>query len=152
MSGERYSVCLWFNGQAEEAVRYYTALLADAQLGEVVRTAPDGPVVSVSFRLGDQQFLALNGDSAPPFTAAASIVVRCTDQDQVDLYWEALTAGGQPSRCGWLTDRFGVSWQVVPDRLLELLQADGSDAVMQAMLGMDKIVIADLEAAAYGDA
>lgn len=152
MSGERYSTCLWFNGQAEEAVRYYTTLLADAEQGEVFRPAPTAPAVSIGFRLGGQQFLALNDPAAPPFTAAASIVVRCTDQDQVDVYWEALTAGGSPGRCGWLTDRFGVSWQIVPDRLLELLQSDRSGAVLRAMLQMDKIVIADLEAAADGDA
>lgn len=151
MSGARYATCLWFPGQAEEAVRYYTALLDDAELSQAFRPTPDAPVVSISFRLGSQEFVALNDAAAPTFTPAASIVVRCTDQDQVDRYWEALTAGGSPGRCGWLTDRFGLSWQIVPDRLVELLQADPTGRVMQAMLRMGKIVVADLEAA-YGDA
>jgi predicted 3-demethylubiquinone-9 3-methyltransferase (glyoxalase superfamily) len=151
--GPRYSTCLWFDGQAQEAATFYAALLDDAEITDVVRPDPDAPAMTVSFRLGSQEFLALNGPTAPAFTPATSIVVRCADQAQVDRYWDALTAGGEPGRCGWCIDRFGVSWQVVPDRLIELLSQPDPEAgqrVMQAMLAMDKIVIADLEAALQG--
>ncbi len=148
----RYATCLWFAGAAEEAATLYTSVLDDAEITDVYRPAPDAPAVTVAFRLGTQEFTALNGQSAPPPSEAASILVRCADQRQVDRLWDGLTAdGGEPGRCGWLKDRFGVSWQIVPDRLVELLTSADSDVagrVMEAMLTMGKIDIAGLEDAA----
>jgi predicted 3-demethylubiquinone-9 3-methyltransferase (glyoxalase superfamily) len=152
MSSPRFATCLWFAGAAEEAARLYTSVLDDAEITQVSRQAPDAPAVTVAFRLGTQEFTALNGQSAPPPTEAASIMIRCTEQRQVDRFWDGLTAdGGEPGRCGWLKDRFGISWQVVPDRLVELLSSPDSDAagrVMEAMLTMGKIEISELEDAA----
>ena len=155
MASPKYGVCLWYPGAAEEAAEFYTSILDDSEITQVFRPAPGAPAVTVAFRLGDSEFIALNGDTAPAFTEAASIVVRCPDQRQVDRLWAALTAdGGEPGMCGWLKDRFGVSWQIVPDQLVDLLASPDTDAagrVMEAMMAMTKIDIAELESAARGD-
>ena len=150
---------LWYDTEAEEAATLYTSLFPNSTILAVNRygaagPGPEGSVMTVSFELDGQRCVALNGGPAHPFTEAVSFVVDCTTQEEVDRYWDALTeAGGEESMCGWLRDRFGLSWQIVPSRLPELLSdPDGEKAqrVMQAMLQMKKIDIAGLEAAAQG--
>jgi predicted 3-demethylubiquinone-9 3-methyltransferase (glyoxalase superfamily) len=151
---------LWFDGQAEEAANLYVSVFPNSKIGSISRYpegAPHGTpgqAMTVEFNLDGQRFTALNGGPMFKLTEAISFVVPCASQDEVDYYWNALTAdGGQESQCAWLKDKFGVSWQIVPDRLVQLLNdADKAKAqrVMQAMLQMRKIVIADLEAAAAG--
>ena len=149
---------LWYDTEAEEAATLYTSLFPNSTILAVNRygaagPGPEGSVMTVSFELDGQRFVALNGGPAHTFTEAVSFVVDCTTQDQVDTYWNALADGGEESVCGWLRDKFGLSWQIVPSRLLELLSdPDGekSQRVMQAMLQMRKIDIAGLEAAAQG--
>ena len=138
---------LWFDGRLEEAVGFYASVFKQAQ---IVSLTP----MSATFILEGQEFMALNGGPAVPFNAAVSFFVRCETQAEVDGYWDALTAGGgEAGRCGWLKDRFGVSWQIVPAALGRYLgDADRARAgrVMQAMRGMGKIIIAELDAAAEG--
>jgi predicted 3-demethylubiquinone-9 3-methyltransferase (glyoxalase superfamily) len=144
--------CLWFDDRVEEAIEFYTSLFGDSAVDDVMRAGPDGPVISATFRLAGQGFMALSGRSGPGFTEAISLFVRCADQAEVDTLWKALTAdGGEESRCGWLKDRFGLSWQIIPDRLMELLSDPDpgrAQRATQAMLQMQKIDIAELEAAA----
>lgn len=143
--------CLWFDTQAEEAARFYCEVFPDSAVDGVGRQ-PDGSAVLVRFTLSGRGFQALNGGPAHAgFTEAISFSVSCADQAEVDYYWDTLVDGGEESRCGWLTDRFGLSWQVVPRRLEELLgdrDPARAGAAMQAMLQMRRIVVADLEAAA----
>lgn len=143
----RISLCLWFKGEAEAAARFYTSLLPGSEITSV------SPVM-VSFTLGGVPFLALNGGPGVEHTEAASISVTTGDQAETDRLWQALTAdGGAEGRCGWLKDRFGVSWQIVPNALPELLGASDRAAAgraMQAMLAMSKIDIAMLEQAFRG--
>jgi len=149
---------LWYDSEAEEAATLYTSLFPNSTILAVNRygaagPGPEGSVMTVSFELDGQRLVALNGGPAHPFTEAVSFVVDCTTQEEVDRYWNALTDGGEESMCGWLRDRFGLSWQIVPSRLLELLadpDPEKSQRVMQAMLQMRKIDIAGLEAAAQG--
>ena len=148
---------LWFDDQAEEAARFYVSLFEDSEITDVTRYpegAPGEPgsVMTVSFRITGQEFTALNGGPQFPFTEAVSFHVRCKNQDEVDRFWSQLTeGGGEESQCGWLKDRYGLSWQIVPDRLGELL-ADPDPAraqgAMQAMLQMSKIDIKVMEDAA----
>ena len=148
--------CLWFNGQAEEAARYYVSLFPDAALDAISRYGqsapfPPGTALMVQFRLSGQRFQALNGGAQFPMTAAISLSIACKDAAEVDRYWAALTAGGEEGRCGWLKDRFGVSWQVVPDGLGAVLSdPDPARAgrAMQAMLQMKKLDLAAMRAAA----
>ena len=152
--------CLWFDGQAEEAAKLWTSIFPDSRVDRVNQSASDTPsgakgtVLTVEFTLRGQPFVGLNGGPDFHFNEAISFVVDCQDQAEVDRYWEALTAGGgEPGPCGWLKDRFGVSWQVVPRRLNELIQSpdsDGAERVMQAMLSMSKIDVAELERAFAG--
>lgn len=150
---------LWFDhGQAEDAANLYVSLFEDSEVLEVSRfpadtpSAPEGDVMTVSFRLAGQGYTALNGGPAFPFTEAISLAVSCEDQAEVDRLWDALIAdGGEPSRCGWLKDRFGLSWQIVPERLNELMaDPDPGRArrTTEAMLTMGKLDVAALEAAA----
>src|SRR5688572_16589648 len=144
---------LWFNGNAEEAANYYVSVFKNAELLGVHRAGEGGPVTTASFRLHDQEFVALNGGPQFAFTEAVSFVIDCADQAEVDYYWDTLTTGGAPSQCGWLKDRFCLSWQVVPKILIELLQDEDrgkANRVMQAMLQMTKIEIPKLQAAAAG--
>ncbi len=149
--------CLWFDGDAEEAVDFYVSLLPASRVTSVQRNVVDGPsgkagtVLVIEFELAGQRFLALNGGMKVDYTHALSLSIDCATQAEVDRLWAGLTAnGGEPVQCGWLRDRYGVSWQIVPSVLPTLL-ADPDPAkaarVMQAMLGMVKLDIAGLEAA-----
>lgn len=141
------TTCLWFDGQAEEAADFYVRLFDGASLGSVSRL-PDGSVLTVEFQLFGQDFLGLNGGPHYTLTPAVSFQVFCDSQAEVDRLWEALTSdGGEESRCGWCVDRFGVSWQVIPRALTELLgHPDPRVAgyASSAMLQMGRIIIADL--------
>ena len=147
---------LWFDTQAEEAATHYTSIFPNSRIVNVSRYGSAGPrqegtVMTVEFELNGQRFVALNGGPGHPFTIAVSFAVDCKDQAEVDSYWERLSDGGQEGPCGWLTDRFGLSWQIVPTVLPKLLgdpDREKSQRVMQAMLQMHKIEIAELEAAA----
>jgi predicted 3-demethylubiquinone-9 3-methyltransferase (glyoxalase superfamily) len=141
---------LWFDGKAEEAMRFYTSIFPNSRTTNSMRTAPDGPLLSVSFELEGQEFIALNGGPSFSFTPAVSFFIACKTQQEVDEYWEKLSAGGAKNRCGWLTDKYGLSWQVVPEVLGEMLQdRDQKRArrVMDAMLQMGKLDIARLRQA-----
>lgn len=153
--------CLWFDkGAAEEAATFYTSLFPDSSITNVDRSAADNPstrkgdVLTVEFTLSGRPFMALNGGPEFPFTEAVSFSIDCADQAEVDHYWEALQAGGgQPSVCGWLKDRFGVSWQVVPRQLNDYLRSGDSAAAertMKAMLEMTKLDVAKLREAFEG--
>ncbi len=154
--------CLWFDGQAEEAAQLYTSLLPDSRINEVVRSPADNPsvnagaVLTVDFTVAGQPFIGLNGGPEFPFTEAVSFMIDCEDQAEVDRLWDALIAGGgSASQCGWLKDRFGMSWQVIPRQLPELLRSPDQEAaarVMRAMLEMGKIDVAKLREAAEASA
>lgn len=150
--------CLWFDGNAEEAADFYVTLLPDSNVDKVWRSpaeTPSGPagmVLTVDFTLAGQQFQALNGGPDFTFNEAVSFVMACDDQADVDRMWDALTSnGGEPGPCGWLKDRFGLSWQIVPRRLEELLNdpdPERARRAMEAMLTMGKIEVNELERAA----
>ncbi|MBG6225531.1 putative 3-demethylubiquinone-9 3-methyltransferase (glyoxalase superfamily) [Arthrobacter sp. CAN_A2] len=149
--------CLWFDGDAEEAARLYTSVVRNSRILGVSR-AGDGPedaAMMVTFELDGQPFVALNGGPQYTFTEATSFQIACGDQAEVDRYWAALTAdGGEEGRCGWLKDRFGLSWQVIPTALPALIggdDPDGARRAMTAMLAMGKLDIAALKAAYQGD-
>ena len=158
---QKITPCLWFDNQAEEAARFYVSIFKNSAIGAVTRYGkegfeihgkPEGSAMTVSFRLEDQEFTALNGGPHFQFSAAISFVVRCETQAEVDHYWEKLGEGGdkQAQRCGWLKDKYGVSWQIVPIALYELM--GGADArktqrVMRAMLQMKKLDLAALRRA-----
>jgi predicted 3-demethylubiquinone-9 3-methyltransferase (glyoxalase superfamily) len=155
---QRISPCLWFDGQAEEAANFYVSVFKNSRITAVSRygeagPGPDGGVMVVGLELDGQSFTALNGGPMFKFTEAISMVVHCETQAEVDHYWEKLSAGGQEGRCAWLKDKFGVSWQIVPTALIELMQAKDarkSARVMNAMLQMTKIDIASLQRAYEG--
>ena len=148
---------LWFNNNAEEAVKFYVSVFKKGKVGAISRytegaPAPAGTVMTVQFQLFGQDFVALNGGPVFKFTEAVSFVVSCTTQREVDYYWKKLIAGGgEPSQCGWLKDKYGLSWQIVPTVLMELFSGkDRAKAtrVMQAMLQMKKLDIKRLKQAA----
>jgi predicted 3-demethylubiquinone-9 3-methyltransferase (glyoxalase superfamily) len=148
---------LWFDGQAEQAANFYVSVFPNSKVAKVVRNVQGGPgpagsVLTVAFELDGQPFVALNGGPHFKFTEAVSFVVNCQTQEEVDSYWEKLTAGGgSPVQCGWLKDKFGLSWQITPTVLPELLSnPDSAKAAraMQAMMTMTKIDIATLKKAA----
>lgn len=144
---------LWFNDNAEEAMNFYVSIFKNSKVGSVSRygdagPGPKGTVMSATFQLEGQDFMALNGGPLFPFTPAISLFVNCETQEEVDELWERLSAGGKRDRCGWLQDKFGLSWQIIPSALRRLLSDPArSQRVMQAMLQMDKIDIKQLEAA-----
>ncbi|MBA3372202.1 MAG: VOC family protein [Actinomycetota bacterium] len=148
--------CLWFDGQAEQAAAHYTAIFPNSKVLQVTRygpgmPAPEGSVMTVSFSLDGQEYVGLNGGPQFTFTEAISFQIFCADQDEVDHYWGQLSEGGEEGQCGWLKDRFGVSWQVVPTALFELVgdpDPGRAQRATQAMLGMRKIEIAGLRQAA----
>jgi predicted 3-demethylubiquinone-9 3-methyltransferase (glyoxalase superfamily) len=159
MITEPFTTCLWFDTQAEEAAQFYTSVFKDTRMGQVSRygeagPGPAGTVITAEFELNGQKFVALNGGPEYTFTEAVSFQIPCADQDEVDYYWERLTAdGGQPGPCGWLKDRFGLSWQVVPAMLGSLLgdpDPSKAAAATKAMLSMGKLDIAELERARDG--
>jgi len=159
---DKISPCLWFDGDAEEAARLYASLFPNSHIDSVDRSpadtpsGPEGTVITVNFTLAGRSYIALNGGPDFKFTEAVSFSIDCDDQAEVDRYWDALLAdGGEPSVCGWLHDRFGLSWQVIPRQLPEMLNSKDRDAArraMQAMLKMVKIDVAELERAYAGDA
>jgi len=148
--------CLWFDGQAAQAAAHYTEIFPNSRTHDVAVYGPDTPgpegeVMVVNFTLDGREFCALNGGPQFTFSEAISFQIMCADQDEVDHYWSRLSDGGEEGPCGWLKDRFGVSWQVVPTRLTELIGDDDAgraNRAMQAMLGMHKIDIAEIERAA----
>jgi predicted 3-demethylubiquinone-9 3-methyltransferase (glyoxalase superfamily) len=141
---------LWFNNQAEEAAQLYTNIFKDSKILNKTN-GPDGGVFTVEFEILGSKYTALNGGPMFSFTEAFSIVVLCQDQSEVDKYWDALTSnGGSPGRCGWLKDKFGLSWQIIPKQLGECLgnpDPAKSAAAMKAIMGMSKFNVSELEAA-----
>jgi predicted 3-demethylubiquinone-9 3-methyltransferase (glyoxalase superfamily) len=154
----RITPCLWFDGKAEEAMRFYTKIFRKSKKGVVTRYGETGPgrkgtVMTATFEIEGQEFMGLNGGPDFKFSPAISFVVNCKSQKRVDYYWDKLLEGGAPSQCGWLTDKFGVSWQIVPTILPELLQdknAARRERVMKAVLGMIKLDVGKLKEAAKG--
>jgi predicted 3-demethylubiquinone-9 3-methyltransferase (glyoxalase superfamily) len=147
--------CLWFDGQADDAAKFYISVFRNSKITDRMYyneagPGPKGSVLSVTFELDGQEFFALNGGPHYTITPAISFFVPCETQEEVDLYWDKLLAGGTPQQCGWLTDKFGVSWQVVPRVLGEMLQdknAERAARVMRAMFKMIKLDIAALKRA-----
>ena len=158
MPVQRITPFLWFDHQAEEAAAFYTAIFPNSKVGKVARygeagPGPAGSAMTVEFQLDGQPFIALNGGPIYKFTEAVSFVVNCETQGEVDHYWEKLTAGGGEVQCGWLKDKFGLSWQVFPTALTELLGDPDSKRVgrvMQALMAMKKLDIRALQKAAEG--
>jgi predicted 3-demethylubiquinone-9 3-methyltransferase (glyoxalase superfamily) len=150
--------CLWFDDQGEEAATFYTSVFPNSRITEVTRypkgpMGQEGAVMTVSFLLDGQEYVALNGGAQVTFTEAISPQVHCATQDEIDRYWAALSAGGEEGPCGWVKDRYGLSWQIVPTALLELNadpDRDRSARAFQAMLQMKKLDIAELLRAADG--
>jgi predicted 3-demethylubiquinone-9 3-methyltransferase (glyoxalase superfamily) len=146
---------LWFDGRAEEAANFYTAIFPNSKIVSMTRSGeagpgPKGSVMSATFELQGQEFIALNGGPMFTFSPAISFFVPCETQEEIDKFWEKLSEGGEKQRCGWLKDKFGVSWQIVPTVLGQLLQdkdAEKSKRVMNATLQMDKLDIASLKRA-----
>ena len=150
---KKITPCLWFDDRIEEAVTFYVEVFKDAEI-RGVQHYPDGRVLTMQFRLRDEEFMGLNGGPVHPFTPAVSFTVDCKDQAEVDYFWNRLLeGGGREDQCAWLQDRFGLSWQIVPEALPRLLgQKDrvAAGRAMEAMMGMRKIVVADLEKASAG--
>jgi predicted 3-demethylubiquinone-9 3-methyltransferase (glyoxalase superfamily) len=153
---QKITPCLWFDSEGEEAANFYTSVFPNSRIIDVAHYGEAGPrpagtVMTVSFELDGQEFVALNGGPEFTFNEAISFQVDCKDQEEVDTFWSALSEGGEEGPCGWLKDKFGVSWQIVPTVLSELLADPDrakSQRVMQAMLGMKKIEIDGLQRAA----
>ena len=157
----KISPCLWFSGEAEEAANFYVSLLPDSRIEKVQRNSTDSPggkagtVLVVDFTLAGQRFMALNGGMKMEHTHAVSFLIDCADQAEVDRLWDALLAnGGRAEQCGWLKDRYGVSWQVVPKGMDEFYRDEnspGAQRTMEAMLKMKKLDIAELKRAYDGE-
>ena len=153
---QKITPCLWFDTEAEDAANFYTSVFENSRVLGVSHYGEAGPrpagtVLTVNFELDGQEFVALNGGPEFTFSEAVSFQISCENQDEVDYYWGKLTEGGEEDPCGWLKDRFGLSWQVVPTRLIELIEDPDpgkSQRAMEAMLGMKKIDIAAVETAA----
>ena len=153
---QKITPCLWFDTEGEEAAEFYTSVFPNSRITDIARYGsagprPEGTVMTVTFELEGQEFVALNGGPEFTFNEAISFQVGCKDQEEVDAYWSALSEGGEEGPCGWLKDKFGVSWQIVPTRLTELISdpdPERSQRAMQAMLQMKKIEIEGLERAA----
>ncbi|GAB2727458.1 VOC family protein [Streptomyces bullii] len=160
MTTDGFTTCLWFDGQAEEAAHHYVSIFKNSRIGRTVRyteagPGPAGTVVTVEFVANGQRFVALNGGPEFKFTEAISFQIECDDQEEVDYYWTKLTeGGGEPGPCGWLKDKYGVSWQVVPKRLIEMVSDTDQDKAAratEAMLSMGRLDIAELERAYAGE-
>ena len=152
---QKITPCLWFDNNAEEAVNHYRAIFKNSKIGKVLLCGESGPgpkgsVLTIAFELEGQEFIALNGGPIFKFNEAISLSVDCKTQTEVDELWERLSDGGQKSQCGWLKDKFGLSWQVVPSALVEMLQDNDttkSARVMTAMMQMSKLDITTLQQA-----
>lgn len=157
---QKTAPCLWFDGNAEEAAEFYVSVIPDSHMDDVARCGIDWPggkagdAIMVSFTLGGQQYDALNGGPGEPFNNAVSMSVRCKDQAEVDRIWEALAAdGGEAMACGWLMDKFGLRWQVVPEAFIDMMRdrdAEKNRRLMEAMMGMVKLDVATLRDAYEG--
>ncbi|MFZ0064099.1 MAG: VOC family protein [Pyrinomonadaceae bacterium] len=155
---QKITTFLWFDNQAEEAIDFYTSILRNSRKGEVVRygdtgPGPKGQVMTAEFELAGQQFIALNGGPHFKFTEAISLMVKCDTQEEIDELWEKLSAGGQKVECGWLKDKFGLSWQIVPTILGQLMKDKDPakrERVMQVIMQTKKFDIAQLQEAAAG--
>lgn len=157
---QKITPCLWFEGRAEEAAEFYISVFPDSRIGHIARSTIDTPggeagsVLLVEFTLAGQSYQALNGGPHDPFNDAISLSVSCADQAEVDRLWDALTAdGGKPVQCGWLTDKFGVRWQIVPEAFMGMMKTEdreSSKRVMAAMMQMVKLDITKLEQAYDG--
>ena len=153
---QKITTFLWFNDKAEEAANFYVSLFQNSKIESISRygeagPGPKGAVMTVSFQLEGQKFLALNGGPHFSFTPAISLFVNCESQQEVDRLWDKLSDGGRKDRCGWLQDRYGLSWQIIPVALMQLMSdpdKQKAGRVMKAMLGMDKIDVQKLEEAA----
>ncbi len=158
MTTDGLITCLWFDGQAEEAAKYYASVFPDSRLGRVVRhteagPGPAGTVLTAEFELRGQKFLALNGGPQFTFNEAVSFQILCADQDEVDYYWTKLSEGGEEVACGWIKDKYGVAWQVVPTVLPELISdpdPEKARRATEAMMSMVKLDIAALQKAHAG--
>ena len=158
---QKITPCLWFNDQAEEAMRFYVSIFKNSKVGRVTRYGeaganvsgrPKGSVMTATFEIEGQEFMALNGGSHITLSEAVSFIVKCDTQKEIDTFWEELSEGGEKGVCGWLKDKFGLSWQIVPTMLSDMMQdkdADKTNRVMQAILQMKKLDIARLQEA-YG--
>ena len=154
---QKISTFLWFDNNAEEAVNFYVSVFKNSRIVNISRytdvgPGPKGSVMLIDFELDGQKFMALNGGPTFKFTEAISLLVHCETQEEIDYYWEKLSEGGQKVECGWLKDKFGLSWQITPNMLLELHQRDPEtvDRVMKAMMQMKKLEIEPLKRAAEG--
>jgi len=153
MSGQAFTTCLWFDTEGEAAANFYTSIFKDSRLGRVGRyteagPGPAGAVMVVEFELNGQKFIALNGGPQFRFNEAISFQIPCADQDEVDYYWSKLSEGGQEVACGWLTDKYGLSWQVVPTVLIDMISDPDpvkASRATEAMLSMTKFDIAALQ-------
>ncbi|MEY2584618.1 MAG: hypothetical protein QOD80_644 [Verrucomicrobiota bacterium] len=156
---QRITPFLWFDSQAEEAANFYVSIFKNSKMGTVTRygdtgPGPKGSVMTVGFTLDGEEFTALNGGPQFPFTEAVSFMVNCESQEKVDYFWEKLSAGGKEVQCGWLQDKFGLSWQIVPAEFFELISngsQEQSDRVMAAMMQMVKMDLAKLKKAYSGN-
>jgi predicted 3-demethylubiquinone-9 3-methyltransferase (glyoxalase superfamily) len=147
---EKITPFLWFDGNAEEAMNFYSSIFKKSKVHRVTRFGPEQKMMSATFELEGQHFMALNGGPMFRFTEAISLFVNCEIQEEVDEFWEKLSAGGQKSRCGWLKDKYGLSWQIIPSALGRLMgdkDPRKAKSVMEAMLTMDKIDIQRLQQA-----
>jgi len=155
---QRITPCLWFDTQAEEAARFYTSVFTNSKIGNISYYSdgmplPKGTVLTVTFTLDGQEFMALNGGPEFKFNEAVSFMVNCETQDEIDYYWDKLTAGGQEVQCGWLKDRYGVSWQIVPAAIATMISGKDparTSRVMQALMKMVKLDIGQLQQAYDG--
>ena len=158
MTSRPFTTCLWFDTQAEEAASFYTSIFKNSKLGQVAYYGEAGPrpagsVMTVEFEVNGQQFVGLNGGPEFKFNEAISFQIHCADQEEVDYHWNRLTDGGEEGPCGWLKDKYGVSWQVVPDALIELISDSDPEKARratEAMFAMRKIDIAALQKAYAG--
>lgn len=158
---QKITPCLWFNDQAEEAMRFYVSVFKNSKVGRVTRYGeagakvsgrPKGSVMTATFEIEGQEFMALNGGPHFTLSEAVSFIVKCDTQKEIDTFWEKLSEGGEKGVCGWLKDKFGLSWQIVPTMLSDMMQdkdAEKTNRVMQAILQMKKLDIARLQEA-YG--
>ena len=156
---QRITPFLWYDSQAEEAANFYVSIFKNSKVGTITRYGDTGPgakgsVMTVNFTLDGQEFVALNGGPQFPFTEAVSFMVNCESQEEVNYYWEKLSAGGQEIQCGWLKDKFGLCWQIVPTEFFDLVSKgapEQSDRVMTAMMQMVKMDLAKLKQAYDGN-
>lgn len=159
MTSKPFTTCLWFDNQGEEAAHYYMSIFKNSRLGRMSRytsagPGPEGSVATVEFELNGQKFLALNGGPQFTFNPAVSLVIECADQAEIDYYWDRLSDGGQEIDCGWVQDKYGLCWQVVPSVMLDMITGpdqEKASRVTAAMLSMKKFDLAAIERASAGE-